>query len=267
MKLSAVPARATRFFVAATKPTKLAAAAFLAALATVPATTLSAATDYDEDKPYNPVEALREADSERRENAAAGYGKDDSSRFALPQKKRTDAFAVALAAEYFLDFGSDFDDADGWGGSLAAALHFNSDTSNWDFIGEIELLAFTAESGHFWHSGHRVTEEIDSVNLLVNLGLGRKITDRFSVEGLLGIGLGLTYDKIEGGGYDKSDSGNWTLTLSAKLRGEYRLDDNWSVFAGFRAAYISPSFASKIAGWHNLDLFSQSIQLGIRLRF
>ena len=63
-----------------------------------------------EEKPYNPVEALR-------------AGRDDTNRdsVGLPQKLRDDSISFSFAPEYFFDFGSDLPDADGWGASIAAA--------------------------------------------------------------------------------------------------------------------------------------------------
>lgn len=254
---------------AKTVPAALAAAALCTLAAAANAET--PADGAPESKPYNPVEALREASAERSRgngSAAAGARRDEERRrFALPEKSRSDGLSFLFAAEYFFDFGSDFHGGDGAGGSLAADIHINSDSPNWDFLCELELLAFSAESGRYTHRGYRVKDSIDSANLIFNFGLSRRIADDFSVDGMLGIGLGLTYDEVKGGGYDSSESGNWTMVFGAKLRGDYRLSEHWSVFAAYRLAYISPSFVSKIAGWHNLDLISQSVELGLRLRF
>lgn len=246
-------------------------AAALCAICVPAANAANSAADASEAaKPYNPVEALREASAERARGNADSAGTrraEERSRFALPEKSRSDGLSFMFAAEYFYDFGSDFHGGDGTGGSLAANIHINSDSAKWDFLCELELLAFSAESGRYNHRGYRVKDSLDSANLVFNFGLSRKISDDFSVDGLLGIGLGLTYDEVKGGGYGSSESGNWTMVFGAKLRGDYRLSERWSVFAAYRFAYISPSFVSKIAGWHNLDLLSQSVELGLRLRF
>lgn len=206
-------------------------------------------------EPYNPVKALRE-------------GRDgENERVGLPQKHRDDSIVLSVAPEYFLDFGSDLPDADGWGASIAASVVFDSVTPNWDFLAELEFLAFTAESGHYFTKNRRVTETLQSGNVLLNLGVSREFSEKFSFDTLLGIGFGATYGEIKGPDFKTSSHGNWTTTLSLKLRGEYRLDRHWGIFAAYRFAYISPSIASKIADWHNLDLFSQSVELGVRYRF
>lgn len=211
-------------------------------------------------EPYNPVEALRGA----RTNADA---RDDSGVPGVPKKERSGGITFSLAPEYFFDFGSDLHDADGWGGSLTAGIHFKTDTPKWDFLAELEFLAFSAESGDFNADNHTVTETVHSANLLINAGLARTFSEKFSLEALVGFGIGATYGEIKGDGFKTSNNGNFTTTLSAKLRGEYRFSENWSAFAGFRAAYIMPSIASKLADWHHVDLFSKSVELGIRLRF
>lgn len=210
------------------------------------------------EKSYNPVEALREGRTDE---------KKDGASFGLPAKSRRDAVAMSVAPEYFFDFGSDLPDADGWGGSIAFTLHFNSDTPKWDFIGGLEFLAFTAESGHYTERGREVKETLQSANILIQGGLSRALSENFSVEAMLGLGLGVTYGEVKGDNFKTSSSGNWTTTVSAKVLGEYRLDENWSLFAAYRFAYLSPSIASKVADWHNLDLFSQSVELGVRYRF
>lgn len=207
-------------------------------------------------KPYNPVEALREGRPEK-----------DKGNFGLPKKLRDDSVSFSVAPEYFFDFGSDLPDATGWGASIAAAAVFDSATPKWDFIGELEFLAFSAESGHYTSKGHDVKESLQSANILLNLGLSREFSEKFVFDALLGIGFGATYGEIKGPQFKTSSHGNWTTTFSLKLRGEYRLSEYWSVFSAYRFAYISPSFASKIADWHNLDLFSSSVELGVRLRF
>lgn len=212
-------------------------------------------------EPYNPVKALREG----RGNGSDA--KDDADSFGLPAKKRRDAIALSVAPEYFFDFGSDLPDADGWGASIGVTAHFNSDTPKWDFIGGLELLAFTAESGHYTHRGRKVKETLQSANILIQGGLSRAFSEKFAVEAMLGLGIGATYGEVKGENFKTSSSGNWTTTISAKILGEYRFDENWSMFAAYRFAYISPSIASKIADWHNLDLFSQSVELGVRYRF
>jgi len=134
-------------------------------------------------------------------------------------------------------------------------------------LAELEFLAFTAESGHYIAKSRRVKETLQSGNILLNLGLSREFSEKFVFDALLGIGFGATYGEIKGPNFKTSSHGNWTTTLSLKLRGEYRLDKNWSLFTAYRFAYISPSIASKIADWHNLDLLSQSVELGMRYRF
>ena len=206
-------------------------------------------------EPYNPVKALRE-------------GRDDSNeRVGLPKKHRDDSITLSVAPEYFWDFGSDLPDADGWGTSVAASVLFDSATPDWDFLAELEFLAFTAESGHYIAKSRRVKETLQSGNILLNLGLSREFSEKFVFDAMLGIGFGATYGEIKGPNFKTSSHGNWTTTLSLKLRGEYRLDKNWSIFTAYRFAYISPSIASKIADWHNLDLLSQSVELGMRYRF
>lgn len=206
------------------------------------------------EKDYNPVEALREGRAE-----APDVGADE--------KKRSDTLALAAAAEYFFGFGGDLPGADGWGASLSFTVHFDSDSPKWDFVGGVELLGFTAESDLYTHNGHEVKETLQSANILLQGGLSREIGDSFAVEALLGLGLGATYGEVKGDDIKTSSSVNWTTTVSAKILGEYRLNEHWSAFAAFRFAYISPSIASKIAGWHNLDLFSRSVELGLRVRF
>ena len=184
-------------------------------------------------EPYNPVKALR------------------GERAAVPAN----------------DFGSDLPDGDGWGASLSAAVRFDTDTPNWEFLGELEFLGYTAESGHYAHNGRRVKEELQSANLLIHLGLARSFGENFVLEGLLGFGLGVTYGEVKGENFKTSSSGDLTTTVSAKLRGEYRLDENWGVFAAYRFAYVSPSIASRVADWRSLDLFAQSVEIGLRYRF
>ena len=210
----------------------------------------------DSVKPYNPVEALRE-----------GREKSDGDAVGLPKKLRDDSISLSFAPEYFVDFGSDLPDATGWGASLAASAVFDSSTPNWDFLGELEFLAFSAESGHYTTRNRKVKETLQSANIILNLGLSREFSEEFVFDALLGIGFGATYGEIKGPNFKTSSHGNWTTTLSLKLRGEYRLDKNWSLFTAYRFAYVSPSIASKIADWHNLDLFTSSVELGVRYRF
>lgn len=212
-------------------------------------------------EPYNPVKALR------GERTAAPANDDDRGSFVLPREKRGSAVALAVAPEYFFDFGSDLPDGDGWGASLSAAVRFDTDTPNWEFLGELEFLGYTAESGHYAHNGRRVKEELQSANLLIHLGLARSFGENFVLEGLLGFGLGVTYGEVKGENFKTSSSGDLTTTVSAKLRGEYRLDENWGVFAAYRFAYVSPSIASRVADWRSLDLFAQSVEIGLRYRF
>lgn len=214
-----------------------------------------AANAADTTEPYNPVEALR---NEKR-------GKRD--RIGLPEKNRDDSIALSVAGEYFLDFGSDLPNADGYGLSVSGTAHFDSDTPEWDFIGELEFLAFTAESGHYTHKGRSVTETLHSANILASLGLSFDDGDRFVFEALAGLGAGATYGEIKGENFKTSSSGNWTTTLSLKARAEYRLTEKVGIFAAYRFAYVSPSIASKIADWHNLDLLTHSVELGVRYRF
>lgn len=236
-------------------PAKTVPALCLAALCVcVPAGTARAADAED----YNPVKALREG---------RGDAADDRGAFVLPKKTRRDAIALSVAPEYFFAFGSDLPDAEGWGASVGATAHFNSDTPKWDFVGGLELLAFTARSGRYAHGGTEVRETLASANILLQGGLSRELSENFALEAMLGLGLGATYGEVKGDDFKTSSSGNWTTTLSAKILGEYRFDERWSVFAAYRFAYISPSIASKIAHWHNLDLFSQSVELGVRCRF
>jgi len=233
----------------------------VALLYSVFATTFSANAATTE--PYNPVEALRKGRSDAEKDA----GTSDKNLPGIPEKKRSGGVYFSLAPEYFFDFGSDFHDADGWGASLAATVHFNTITPKWDFLAELETLAFSAESSEFYLKNRPVKETLHSANLLFNFGIARTFFDDFSCEALFGIGMGATYGEIKGERYKTSSSGNFTTTFSAKLRGEYRFSENWSLFAAYRFAYISPSIASKIADLHNLDLLSQSVELGIRLRF
>lgn len=228
-------------------------ASFGIALFGVPALAANSA----EEKPYNPVEALRAG----RENDT------DRNSVGLPQKLRDDSISFSFAPEYFFDFGSDLPDAEGWGASIAAAAIFDSATPKWDFLGELEFLAFSAESGHYFTKNRKVKETLQSANILLNIGLSREFSEKFVFDAMLGIGFGVTYGEIKGPNFKTSSHGNWTTTLSMKLRGEYRLDENWSLFTAYRFAYISPSIASKIADWHNLDLFSSSVELGVRYRF
>ena len=207
------------------------------------------------DEPYNPVAALREG---RESN-------DDAP--GLPKKQRDDAITISVAPEYFWDFGSDLPDADGWGASIAASVIFDSATPEWDFLGELEFLGFTAESAHYFTKGKKVKETLQSGNIILNLGLSREFHDTFTLDAMLGIGFGATYGEIKGPNFKTSSHGNWTTTLSMKIRGEYRMSEKWSLFSAYRFAYVSPSIASKIADWHNLDLFTQSVELGVRYRF
>ena len=78
-------------------------------------------------EPYNPVKALR------GERAAVPANDDDRGSFVLPKEKRGSAVALAVAPEYFFDFGSDLPDGDGWGASLSAAVRFDTDTPNGNF--------------------------------------------------------------------------------------------------------------------------------------
>lgn len=203
---------------------------------------------------YDPVKALRE-------------GRTPDERIGLPEKKRDDALSVALAPEYFFEFGNDLPDADGWGLSLSCSAHFDSDRPDWDFLVELEILAFWAESGHYTHNGREVTETVNSLNVLPHFGLSYSVCENFRIEALLGFGIGATYGEVKGENFKTSSSGNFTTTLDAKLRGEYWIGENWGLFAAYRFAYISPSIASKLADWHNLDLFSHSVELGVRYRF
>ena len=197
-------------------------------------------------EPYNPVKALR------GERAAVPANDDDRGSFVLPKEKRGSAVALAVAPEYFFDFGSDLPDGDGWGASLSAAVRFDTDTPNWEFLGELEFLGYTAESGHYAHNGRRVKEELQSANLLIHLGLARSFGENFVLEGLLGFGLGVTYGEVKGENFKTSSSGDLTTTVS---------------FAAYRFAYVSPSIASRVADWRSLDLFAQSVEIGLRYRF
>lgn len=209
-------------------------------------------------EPYNPVKALREGQSDIEDSEAVR---------GIPPKKRDDHLGLIIAPEYFFDFGSDLPDADGWGLSIAGTVIFESDLPKWDFIGELEFLAFTAESGHYMSRGSEVKETLQSANILANIGLARTFYEKITFEALVGIGFGGTYGEIKGENFKKSTHGNWTTTLSLKTRCEYAVSEHVGIFAGYRFAYISPSIASKIADWHNLDLFSQSVELGVHLRF
>lgn len=205
-------------------------------------------------EPYDPVKALRE-------------GRRHDDRVGLPEKKRDDALSLAFAPEYFWDFGNDLPDADGWGVSLSFSALFDTDRPKWDVVAELELLALWAESGTYTHKGREVTESLHSVNILPHVGLSYSLDEKFRVEALLGLGVGATYGEVKGENFKTSSNGNFTTTVSAKLRAEYRLDENWDLFAAYRFAYISPSIASKVAGWHYLDLFTHSVELGVRYRF
>lgn len=204
---------------------------------------------------YNPVEALRNEKHSKRE------------RIGLPEKNRDDAIALSVAGEYFLDFGSDLPNANGYGLSISGTAHFDSDTPEWDFIGELEFLGFTAESGHYTYKGSNVTETLHSANVLTSIGLSFEQGRRFVFEALAGLGAGVTYGEIRGENFKTSSSGNWTTTLCLKARAEYRITEKFGIFTAYRFAYISPSIASKIVDWHNLDLFTHSVELGLRYRF
>lgn len=236
----------------------------LALLCAVPAVCVPANAATSEH--YNPVAALREA---RNDDDA---GTRDGKIPGVPEKKRSGGIYFSLAPEYFFDFGSDLPDADGWGASLSGTIHFSSITPKWEILAELELLAFTAESGEFEHTFRNrsvtVTETINSANILFSLGVSRSFFEDFSLEALVGVGLGATYGEIKGEHFKTSSSGNFTTTFSAKLRGDYHISEHWSIFAAYRFAYISPSIASRFfEELRDLDLLSQSVELGVRLRF
>ncbi len=239
--------------------TTLATTASLLCALGVPASSLFAGTTSAE--AYDPAKALIEGNSASDEKIGG------IPEHLVPKKTRTDTLSLTVAPEYFFDFGNDLPSGDGWGASVALAVHFNTDTPQWDFTAGLELLGFYAESGEFTKKGCRVTDEVYSFNALFLLGLSRSFGKNFTLEAQAGIGLGVLYDEISGEDFKKKSSGNWTMPLSAKILGEYHFDDHWGVFLAYRIAYISPSVLSKVADWHNLDLVPQSIELGVRLRF
>lgn len=233
------------------KKTNVPAAALLAAVAlAVPATAFGKVSV----EPYDPVKTLRE-------------GRASGDRVGLPEKKRDDTLSFAVAPEYFFDFGNDLPDADGWGVSLALSAHFDTDRPDWDFVVELEMLAFRAKSGKYNHDGHEVSETVHSLNILPHFGLSYSAAENFRIDALLGFGIGAIYDEVSGDGYDTSSRGNITTTLGAKLRGEYRINKNWGLFAAYRFTYTSPTLASKLADWQDLDLFTHSVELGVRYLF